>query len=466
MGLLFPIVTFPYSSRILGPEGTGTVQYIQSFVSYFVMIAMLGIGTYGLRECAKVRDNDLELSKLAKEIFIINIISTIISYILLFIAYIFFSDLKQYKSILFVVSLNIIFNTIGINWLFGAVEDYLYITIRSIIFPVIGLILLFVLVKDKNDTFQYALLTIITSVGSNILNLIYSRKYINLFKKTTIELKKHLKPIFILFGNVVAVNIYSVLDSIMLGKISGVEQVGIYNAATKINKIVVSLVKSVGSVITPRMSNYIENDKESYNRLLSTTCDIYCMFSIPCVVGLSFLAKPIINLFCGHEFSGSIIIMHIISLIIFFISLGGFFMDQIFIPRRKDKYTMVAVVSGAIINFTLNLILIPKYYALGAAIATVIAEFVVFFISFLLAFKILKSDMFKIFKNLWQYIVSTILMFFILFALSLLFKIHNHLYLIISVLCSIFIYFAFLIILRNPIIIKLIKSLKERTIKQ
>lgn len=462
MGLIFPLISFPYSSRVLGPEGTGIVQYIQSFVSYFTMFAMLGIGTYGLRECAKVRDDKIALTKLSKEIFLINIVSTFISYCLFFLSIFIFKDLKQYKNILFVTSINIFFNTIGINWLFGAVEDYLYITIRSIIFPIFGLILLFVLVKDKNDIFEYAFLTVFTSVGSNVLNLFYSRKYINFFHKTKIEIKKHIKPIFILFGNVIAVNIYSVLDSIMLGKMSGVEQVGIYNAATKINRIVISLVKAIGSVITPRMSNYVENDKNSYDKLLITTCDIYCMFSIPCVVGLYFLAKPIINLFCGSEFEGSIIVMQIISLIIFFTSLGGFFMDQIFIPKRKDKYTLIAVTFGAISNLILNIIFIPKYQALGAAIATVISEFLVSFVSFILSIVLLKKKILMLFKNIWQYILATIIMLLLLSLISKLMIDHNYIYLFVSVISSISIYFIILIIVKNPIVLKLINCVKGK----
>ncbi len=212
------------------------------------------------------------------------------------------------------------------------------------------------------------------------------------------------------------------------------------------------------------MSNYIENDKSSYDKLLKITCDIYCMFSIPCVVGCSFLARSIINLFCGKQFSESIIIMQVISLTIFFMALSGFFMDQVFIPRRKDKYTMAAVTSGAIMNFTFNLILIPKYHALGAAIATVISEFSVFFISFILSIRILKFEAFKIFKNLWQYILSTFIMYLLLTFLSHFFIVHNLLYLTVSIFSSVLIYILSLLLLRNQLLIRLINIIKEKLV--
>ncbi len=460
MALIFPLVTFPYVSRVLGPSGTGKVHYAQSIVSYFSMIAMLEINTYGLREAAKIRDDKEKLSKFYKEIMTINLASTVSAYILFFVALIVFKNLSEYKNLLLVTSASILFTTLGVEWLYGAVEDYTYITIRSIAFQFVGLILLFVLVKDSDDVLQYASLSVITNVGSNILNFFHCKKYIYVFKKYSIEIKKHLKPIFILFGTTVAISVYTVLDTTMLGVICGDEQVGLYNAATKIDKIVMSLIVSVGAVVTPRMSNLIETNREYFERLLTKTCNLYLMLTIPCAAGLCFLAKPIILLFCGEQFASAVQTMQIMTPIIIFISFGQFFTNLIFTPMRKDKFSLFPVLAGALVNFILNSILIPKFYAFGAGIATVVAEFTVCITKFFLAKK-LSINMKALFKNFYQYLISAVVMIFVLFAISLL-KINMIFNLVLSILLGATIYGLILLLFKNEYLLDFFSVLKRR----
>lgn len=460
MFLIFPLVTFPYVSRVLGPTGTGKVHYAQSIVSYFSMIAMLGINTYGLREAAKIRDDKDKLSKFYKEIMTINLVSTIFAYILFFVALIVFKNLSDYKNLLLVTSATILFTALGVEWLYGAVEDYTYITIRSIVFQFVGVILLFILVKDSDDILQYASLSVITNVGSNILNFFHCKKYVYIFKKYSLEIKKHLKPIFILFGTTVAISIYTVLDTTMLGAICGDEQVGLYNAATKINKIVMTLIVSIGTVVTPRASNIIETDKIYFESLLKKTCNLFLMLSIPCSVGLCFLAKPIILLFCGNNFSDSISTMQIMTPIVIIISFGCFFTNLIFTPMRKDKYSLYPVIAGAIVNFILNSILIPKLYAFGAGIATVVAELVVTSSKFFLAKK-LSINMKELFKYSYQYVIAVIVMVIVLFALTFL-KTNVLVNLVLSVVFGAIVYGVVLLIFRNEYLIEFLKTIKRR----
>lgn len=460
MSLIFPLITFPYVSRVLGPSGTGKVHYAQSIVSYFSMIAMLGINTYGLREAAKIRDDKEKLSKFYKEIMTINLASTIFAYILFFAALIVFKNLAEYKNLLLVISASILFTTLGVEWLYGAVEDYTYITIRSIAFQFVGVVLLFVLVKDSNDVLQYASLSVITNVGSNILNFFHCKKYVYVFKKYSFEIKKHLKPIFILFGTTVAISIYTVLDTTMLGAICGDEQVGLYNAATKINKIVMTLFVSVGTVLTPRVSNIIETDKVYFENLLTKTCNFFLMLSIPCAAGLYFLAKPIILLFCGEKFAPAVSTMQIMTPIVIIISFGCFFTNLIFTPMRKDKYSLFPVIAGALINFTLNSILIPKFYAFGAGIATVVAECVVTSSKFFLAKK-LSVNMKELFKYSYQYFIAAIVMILVLLALSLL-KINMILNLALSIFVGSVVYGIVLVLFKNKYVSDFLMIIKRR----
>ena len=175
--LFFPLITFPYSSRVLGPENIGKVNFAQSVVSYFAIIASLGISTYATREAAKVRDDREKLSQISSEIFIINLISTVIAYVLLVASLIFVRKFDDYRLLIIICSTLIVFTTVGMGWLYQAVEDYLYITVRSLAFQIISVILLFTLVKSKDDYLWYASINIISNVGANILNFIHARKY-------------------------------------------------------------------------------------------------------------------------------------------------------------------------------------------------------------------------------------------------------------------------------------------------
>ncbi len=460
MALIFPLITFPYISRVLGPSGTGKVHYAQSIISYFLMITMLGINTYGLREAAKIRDDKEKLSKFYKEIMVINLFSTIVAYILFFVALVLFKNLSEYKNLLLVTSTSILFTPLGVEWLYGAVEDYTYITIRSIVFQFVGVILLFVLVKDSDDVIQYASLSVITNVGSNILNFFHCKKYVYVLKKYSLEIKKHLKPIFILFGTTVAISIYTVLDTTMLGAICGDEQVGLYNAATKINKIVMTLIVSVGTVVTPRASNIIETDRIYFERLLTKTCNLFLMLSIPCAAGLCFLANLIILLFCGEQFASAVSTMQIMTPIIIFISFGQFFTNLIFTPMRKDKFSLFPVLVGAFVNFTLNSIFIPRFYALGAGIATVVAEFSVCITKFFLAKKV-SINMKTLFKNFYQYLISAAAMIFMLFIISLL-KINMFFNLALSVVIGAFFYALMLLLFKNEYLLDFFAAIKRR----
>lgn len=464
MSLIFPLITFPYTSRVLGPMGTGKVVYAKSIVSYFAMLAMLGINTYGLREGAKIRDNRNALSKFYKEILSINLITTFIAYILLFFAITFLPRFSDYRQLIIVLSSSILFTTLGVDWLYGAVEDYKYITIRSIIFQVIGIFLLFILVRDNDDYLQYASLSVITNVGSNIFNFFHSRKYIDINFKCQLELKKHLKPLFILFGTAVAISIYTVLDSTMLGYICGDEQVGLYHAATKINRIILNLISAIGAVLTPRLSNYIENQRDEYNKLLSKASNIYLLLCLPSAVGLCFLAKPIIDIFCGYEYQPALLTMQVMCPIILFIPYGQFFSNLIFTPFRKDKYSLFPVIFGALTNVVLNLLLIPRFGALGAGIATVIAEFTVTTIKLFLSKKV-GIKIFDLFKNWYQYLIATTIMFFILLLIK---QIHfsTNLFVIISILCGIIIYFLSLLLMKNKYVIDLFHSLNKKLFKK
>ena len=409
MNLAFPVITFPYASRILLPEGIGKVNFANSVVSYFIIIAGLGIGTYATREAAKVRNDKTQLTKFSKEIFSINLIATAIAYILFFIALIFIPKLNPYRTMLLICSTKILFTTLGMDWFYSALEDFKYITLRSVFFQAISLIFLFIFVRTKEDILWYTAFGIISSVGSNICNLFYCTKFIDLRLKIKLELKKHIKPIFTFFGMTLATSIYTMLDTTMLGFLSTNTEVGYYSAATKISHMVLSLITALTTVLLPRMSLYINyNDMDSFKTLSNKTVSIITLLSIPITTGLFLLAKPITLLFSGNEYIPAIIPMQVMTPIVFIISIGSITGPRMLAALNKEKFTLFSYIVGATCNIICNTILIPIFGALGAAIGTLIAESIVTGIQviYLHQYIFTKDN----FISLFHSIIATILM--------------------------------------------------------
>lgn len=250
---VFPLITFPYVSRVLGASANGKIAFASSVANYFMMIASLGIPTYGVRACAQVRDNNEKLSKTVKEIFLINMSMTILV-MLTYIICIFTVPQFANNRILFVINgLNILLNMFGMNWVFQALEQYDYITFRSIFFKLISIVFMFLFVHQQQDYIIYGFITIFAAVGSYILNFIRIQKLINFKISGPFNIKRHLKPILILFAQSLAVSIYTNLDTVMLGFLKTDTDVGYYNAAIKIKTILLSLVTSLGNVLLPRI---------------------------------------------------------------------------------------------------------------------------------------------------------------------------------------------------------------------
>ncbi|WP_294431193.1 flippase [uncultured Treponema sp.] len=447
MNLLFPLITFPYSSRILNADGIGKVNFALSIVSYFTLLAGLGIGSYATREAAKIRDNKILLAKFTKEIFTINFTTTFISYLLFFIALFAVPRFSDYRVLLCICSSTILFGTLGFEWLYNAKEEYVYTTVRGICFQVLSLILLFTLVKTKDDYVKYASINVISSAGSNILNFINLRKLVDFKVKAKKEIKKHFRPILILFASAVAVSLYNELDKTMIGFLANDEQVGFYSASTKITKLVIALITAILTVISPRLSNYAENNKEKFFELLEKTFNIILMLSLPFMFGLIVMARPLTLLFCGENFEPSVRIMQVMSVIIFMIPLATFCSSQVFIPLRKDKYTFYPVCVGAVVNAIFNVFLILKFGGFGAGIATIIAESSVTFASFVLVKKS-EVSIGKLFRNFWQYLLAGIVMAVVVFLLGKLMP-SNVVFIFAQILCGCVVYFSVLLIFRN-----------------
>lgn len=459
--LLFPIITFSYSSRVLGVEGVGKVNFAKSFMSYFTMIAMLGVNYYGTREAAKIRDRQEELNKFAHEMMIINMFSSLCSYILLLMTMNFVPKLDNYRELLWVNSFSIIFTGMGMEWLYQAVEEYRYIALRTILFQGVALCLMFCFVKGREDIVAYAVICVMASYGSYIVNFFHSRRYVS-FRKTTnkVEIRKHLKPIFILFAMAVSIELYTVLDSTMLGFLKGDSAVGLYSAGIKVNKITNSLITSIGVVLLPRLSYYIEKKEiEKMNSLSKVVYQFVFLLSIPAAIGLFTLSDEIIYLFSGKEFFKASYTMKLLSPIVIVIPFSIITNLQIFIPMRKEKLILFSTCVGAITNFCCNFFLIPRLAENGAAIATVLAESAVTGVCLFNIRRFL--DVKKIFYQYYQYWIAAFPILFIGYLVKLLLS-NYILRICVMVTISAFSYFIILVIMRNSCLFEVLKIIKEK----
>lgn len=452
MTLLFPLISFPYASRVLGPEGIGKVDFSISIVSYFVLLASLGINTYGIREAAKVRDNRERLSCLVHEIFLINLITTVLSYGIFIIAIFKVKFFESYIDLLLVSSLNIAFTTLGIEWLYSALEEYAYITIRSILFQVISLILLFGFVKDNTDYLEYATIQVFSVVGSNIFNLVHSRKYVTWkkIKTQSYHFIRHIKPILVIFGLNIASTIYMNLDKTMLGIMSGDKEVGLYTAAMKFSRIVLQLILATGTVMVGRLSYYYSSGlKEEFQKLLDKVFHLITILALPASIGLMLLSEPILILFSGEKYIGATTMMRILSLLIPIVGISNLIAVQVFIPSGKEIFALLSSLGAAFMNLILNSILIPQYGGIGAAISTIVAELVALIMCFIFSKKMLNLR--KILGwGIKSFVIS--LIFIPIYVINKKFIQATIVLLLITIIEAVMIYFGALVLLGDGII--------------
>ncbi len=415
---LFPLITFPYISRVLLASGIGTVSFATSIIAYFSMIGMMGIPTYGIRACAKVRDDENKLRKVVYEILLLNLCFMFFSIIILSIAIFSVEKLYQEKELYFILASSLVFNVLGVEWLYKALEKYSYITIRSLIFKICSLILLFVFVKSSDDYLIYAAITVFATVGAGVLNFLNLRNVLKLKIEPDLDLLTHIKPSFSFFLLTVSITIYVNLDTIMLGFYQGDESVGYYTTAVKVKQILMSVVTSLGAVLLPRLAFYYEHNRvDEFNDLIKKSLGFVLVISIPLVVYFTLNAQDTILFLSGDKFIPSILPLQLIMPSLLFIALSNLMGWQILVPMNKDKQLVISTFFGAVVGLSLNLIFIPWLGVSGAAISSSVAELSVVIIQIIFLRKmvldILKSICPSIGKILIGVILSTTTVFMV-----------------------------------------------------
>lgn len=384
LNIIMPIITIPYVSRILNAEGIGQVAYAQNIVSYFVLVASLGIPNYGIREIARCRDDERLRSRTFCEIFIINIIATIIASIMYYTCILSIPYFEKNRSLFLIVGIALILNIFNIDWFYKGIEEFKYITVRSYCVKIISFICIFLIVKNKEDINKYALILTLATTSNYIFNILHIKKYLYRFSGK-LFFKKHFRAIIFLFATAVAVELYVQLDTTMLGILCGDAYVGYYSNSMRLVKIVIAAITAIGTVLLPRLSLYYqEGNINKLSKIVEKAIEYIIFLVIPCSLGIIIISNNIVKLFFGYSFEASILTMKILALLIPIVAIGNIFGTQLMIIFGLEKRLTFSVIIGAIVNLVLNSFFIKLFQQNGAAIASVISELIVLVIQIVL----------------------------------------------------------------------------------
>lgn len=376
LNILFPLITSVYVARVLLPSGTGRVAYAQNVVTYFTLLASLGLPTYGTREIARTLSSEEKYNETFFELISINTISTTICavayYTLCFTIPSFRNDLQLYL----VAGLAIVLNYFNIDWLYQGREEYKYIAIRGFLIKALSVALLFLVVREQSDYVAYAGIYCLVLGGNNFVNCIGLKRRVH-FTKRKLNLKRHLKPIIILFATTVAIELYTMLDTTMLGIMCSDQVVGYYSYAMKTTKIIITVLTAATTVLLPRLSSTYHISRERYKSLANKGIAFLVSVSIPISTYMYFNAYDIVVFLYGNHYENAVETLKILALLIPFISFSTYLGAQILCSANCERDMLVAVSIGAITNILMNAILIPRFYQNGAAIASVASEFIV-----------------------------------------------------------------------------------------
>lgn len=465
-GLLFPLITFPYASRVMLADGIGQVQFFTSIITYVSLFSCLGIPTYAIREIARCRDDKSGLNKTSLEILLLHAILTFCGYIVIAFICLFVDRVQEDIPLFLLLSSSIFLTAIGCEWFFKGIEDFKYITIRSLAVKVFSVIYLFVCVKSRADIMQYALYTIMVTVGSNIINLWILRKHLTYSREIVSSLNpwKHLKPALQIFVLNIVISIYVNLDTVMLGFIQDDKAVGFYTAATRISHIFMMIVSSLGGVLLPRLSNLVKSgDFESFKNLSQKAMDFVVFISTPVTFGLIALAPVLVHIFSGYTYEPAILTLQIIAPTVLIIGLSQVMGMQILYPLGKEKLVILSTSAGAIINLVFNFILIKMWSQDGAAVATILAETTVTITMAIIGRKYIPCSLLK-FRYI-KYIIASVVMFMVCYYFVS-FNLKDIVSLFVVPSVGAIVYVGFMLLVRDSYFMSLLKSLVHFMHKQ
>ena len=375
--VFFPLITFPYLARTLGPEHVGVLNFAESIAKYFVMLAALGIPIYGIREIAKVQNELKERTKIFAEIFTINLICTLgLSFI--FLAAVFFIPQLNKEKVLFYWTIAyFIFQVFYLEWFFNGMNQFKFIAIRQFIIRFFFIIFVFILIKSQFDYVNYMRMQFGLSVLLAIINFNNLSKHIALNKASfsNLDLRKHIKPLLYIFLTIFSISIYFSLDTILLGFLANNESVGYYSTALKLNKLIIAVFGAVTVAIFPSLINlYHSQQIEKFRELIRQVFFVLVSLSIPAIVIFISCAKEIVHVLFSQNFDRSILPLQITAPLILIVSLSSIFGFQVLSALAKDRQILYSAIIGMSVSIVLSILLVPTLMEVGEAITILVTE--------------------------------------------------------------------------------------------
>lgn len=461
LSVAFPIISYPYATRILHAENYGKVSFSQSIISYVGLLASLGISSYAIREGGFYRNDKKKLVTFASEVFSVNLVSTGIAYGCLIVLLIISDTMRANAILLLIFGLTVILTTIGVDWVNVIFEDYLFITIRSFVIQGISLIMLFILVRDPNDYYKYAIIQVINSGLVAVTNFIHTRKLCAVRITPRLNLKKHLKPMLILFSSSLTISIYLNIDNVFIGFMKGEYYVGVYSVSVKVYTVLKQVVASAYNVTITRMSDYLASGQEKkYNKLLNDVINNIIFMSVPVEAGIICTAIEIIKLLAGEEYMAASGSLKILSIAILFAVLGGALANCVNLPHKREKKNLIGTTFSAMLNLCLNFVAIPLIGINGAAVTTLLAEFFICMYLCLTMKDIWHCfDWNEILKNAIKCFIAIVPFFIFRYMLLYAICVDGYLYLFLFVILAVVSYILVGCIVKNNHMTGIIKSL-------
>lgn len=378
---LFPLLIFPYVSRVLGVTNIGICNFVDSIIEYFTLFSMMGISILGIREIAATKSDRTRMSKAFTCLVILNVVFSLVAIAVLLVIMFTVSSLQEYRSLLFVGVFKLLGNVLLIEWFFKGREDFKYITNRTIFVKLLYVVAIYLLIKERSDYMMYYILTMLMIFANSLFNCYYARKLITFsFDKQLLRI--YLRPFLYLGLYMLITSMYVNFNVIWLGFVKGPQEVGYYTTATKLYVIIMALFTAFTGVMLPRLSSLLsENNMEEFRRLINKSLEVLTAVAFPCLVFAIVFCSQIIHILAGSDYDGAILPAQIVMPLLFVIGYEQILVIQILMPTQKDTIIFRNAIIGAVVGLSLNFILVPQIGAIGSAIVWLASETVVLLFS-------------------------------------------------------------------------------------
>lgn len=374
---VFPLITYPYVSRVLGVANIGICNFVDGVVDFFIMFSMMGITVVGVREIATSKGNRTELNNVFSSLLSLNAITSLLAALALLVSILFVPKLYAYKELMYIGVIRLLSNFLCIEWLFKGLEDFRYITLRSIAIRSLFVVSVFIFVRKPEDYSIYYLLFSLTFLINASINLVYSRRSVS-FSLKNLRLRGMAGPFFLIGLYTIMASLYTSFNTIYLGFVSSETQVGFYTTAAKIYGMVIALFSSFTAVMLPRMSNVLSEGREDeFKAIVQKVLRVLFSLGVPIILLMETEAPDIIRIISGAGYEGAILPMRILTPLILVIGIEQVLVLQTMMPKKYDREVLVNSIIGAIVGISLNIMLVKRLASVGSSIVWLSSELVV-----------------------------------------------------------------------------------------